>query len=302
MVSHLIWRIQVAGSYPVGEDVVTLRARRDAARAREGDWGAGMSVADLMSASWDAYGEAALAQVRLPAGFEVTYTEPDGREVRAGLDRLRRVDLGSCLPVRSFPSYKGQRSYPGWYWSATTGRLVGFESWVERGHLVALDFDPSVTAIVSQPFWLHWRTPAGKVRQHAPDFFARLAGGGGLVIDSQPADKAGDSDREAFAAAARACELLGWGYVVCGQMDPVVAANHRWIAGYRHPRCGDPVTEGRLLRTFGRGLPLMEGAEAAGDPLATLPVLFHLMWRRELTADLSLVLSHRSVVRREGRG
>ena len=44
----------------------------------------------------------------------------------------------------------------------------------------------------------------------------------------------------------------------------------------------------------------MEGAEAAGDPLATLPVLFHLMWRRQLAADLSLVLSHRTVVRRAG--
>jgi hypothetical protein len=46
----------------------------------------------------------------------------------------------------------------------------------------------------------------------------------------------------------------------------------------------------------------MEGAEAAGDPVATLPPLFHLMWRRELLADLSLVLSHRTVVWRAGRG
>ena len=83
------------------------------------------------------------------------------------------------MPVRSFPSFRGQRNFPGWYWSATMGRRVGFESWVERGHLVALDFDPVVTAIVSQPFWLHWRTPAGKVRRHSPDFFARLAGGRG---------------------------------------------------------------------------------------------------------------------------
>jgi hypothetical protein len=261
-----------------------------------------MGVADLLSARWDAYGEAGMAQVWLPAGFEVTYAGPDGREVRGGLDRLRRADLEACQPVRSFPSYKGQRNYPGWYWSATMGRRVGFESWVERGHLVALDFDPAVTAIVSQPFWLHWRTPAGKARRHPPDFFARLAGGRGLVIDSRPADMADDGDREAFAATSRACELLGWGYAVCGQMDPVVAANHRWIAGYRHPRCGDPATEARLLDAFGPGLPLMEGAKAAGDPIATLPALFHLMWRRELLADLSLVLSHRTVVWRAGRG
>jgi hypothetical protein len=54
----------------------------------------------------------------------------------------------------------------------------------------------------------------------------------------------------------------------------VTAANHRWIAGYRHPRCGNPAAEARLLAVFGPGLPLMEGAEVAGDPVAVLPPLF----------------------------
>lgn len=34
----------------------------------------------------------------------------------------------------------------------------------------------------------------------------------------------------------------------------------------------------------------MGGAEQAGDPIAVLPVLFHLLWRHELTADLSVPL------------
>ncbi|MFC4005537.1 hypothetical protein ACFS2C_23265 [Prauserella oleivorans] len=38
----------------------------------------------------------------------------------------------------SFPSYRSQRNYPGWYWSATMGGRIGFVSWVERDHLVAL--------------------------------------------------------------------------------------------------------------------------------------------------------------------
>jgi hypothetical protein len=257
---------------------------------------------DLLAAEWAAAGEGDGSALDAPADFWAVYAGPDGGEVRGGLDVLGRAELEACRPVRSFPSYRGQRNYPGWYWSATMGRRVGFESWVERGHLVALDFDPAVTAIVSQPFWLSWRTPAGKVRRHAPDFFARLAGGGALVADSRPRDAADDGDREAFAATRMACGLLGWGYAVCGAMDAVVAANHRWIAGYRHPRCGEPETEARLLEAFGPGRALMEGAEAAGDPLATLPVLFHLMWRRELAADLSLVLSDRTVVRSAGRG
>src|SRR5436190_1049029 len=31
-----------------------------------------------------------------------------------------------------------------------------------------LDFDPRVTAIAAQPFWLRWRDDAGRCRRHAP--------------------------------------------------------------------------------------------------------------------------------------
>jgi hypothetical protein len=34
----------------------------------------------------------------------------------------------------------------------------------------------------------------------------------------------------------------------------------------------------------------MTGAEAVGDPIAVLPVLFHLLWRHDLTTDLSVPL------------
>jgi hypothetical protein len=65
---------------------------------------------------------------------------------------LRRFESGP--PVRSFPSYRGQRNWPGWWWSSTTGAHVGFESWLERDHAMALDFAPQVAAFAAQPFWL----------------------------------------------------------------------------------------------------------------------------------------------------
>jgi hypothetical protein len=48
--------------------------------------------------------------------------------------------------------------------------------------------------------------------------------------------------------------------------------------------------------------PLMAGAGAAGDPIATLPVLFHLLWTGELAADLSVPLGERTLVRLAGGG
>jgi hypothetical protein len=139
------------------------------------------------------------------------------------------------------------------------------------------------------------------VRRHAPDFFARLADGGALVIDSRPLDRIGERDLEAFTAAGAACARLGWRYAVQDSADPVQAANLRWLAGYRHPRCHDEPVADLLREVFAEPRQLIDGAEMAGDPLATLPVLFHLMWRHELAADLLLVLSHRSVVRAAAR-
>src|SRR5437660_223409 len=43
----------------------------------------------------------------------------------------------------------------------------------------------------------------------------------------------------------------------------------------------------RLREAFAGSAPLLAGAAQAGDPLATLPALFHLMWRQELMADVT---------------
>jgi hypothetical protein len=229
--------------------------------------------------------------------FEAVYVGGDGVERRVPWAWMPEVlgELGR--PVRSFPSYRGQRNFPGWYWSATEGRRIGFESWVERDHLVALDFDPSVVGIVSQPFWLVWPGEKGKLRRHAPDFLVRVEGGGVLVLDSRPLEVIEAADREAFAVAGRACGLLGWRYGGLGPMGGVVVANQKWLAGYRHPRCFDARVATRLAEVFTRARPLMDGAELAGDPLGTLPVLYHLLWKHQLVADLSVVLSHRTLVR-----
>jgi len=135
-----------------------------------------------------------------------------------------------------------------------------------------LDFDPQVTAIAAQPFWLYWRDGAGRRRRHAPDLFARMAGGSGVVIDVRPDDRIEEKDAEAFVAMADACGLAGWGFRRAGVQDPVLTANVTWLARYRHPRCGGPPgLAGLLLEVFAGPVPLMAGAAAAGDPIAVLP-------------------------------
>ncbi|MCI2421091.1 TnsA-like heteromeric transposase endonuclease subunit [Saccharopolyspora sp. K220] len=211
----------------------------------------------------------------------------DGEEHRLPLTEVWSVPFETCSPARSFPSYRGQRHFPGLWWSATTGRHVGFESWLERDRLMLLDFDPDVVGISSQPFWLLWTADNGRTRSHAPDYFARLADGRGLVVDVRPPDRIKPSDAVAFDLTRCCCDALGWDYTVLGADDEVLVANVRWLAGYRHPRHQVPELAGQLRTVFASGLGLHDGAERVGDPIAVLPVLFHLLWQHELHASLS---------------
>lgn len=52
----------------------------------------------------------------------------------------------------------------------------------------------------------------------------------------------------------------------------------------------------RLADVFAGPVQLMPGAAEAGDPIAVLPVLFHLLWRHILTADLAARLTGSTVV------
>jgi hypothetical protein len=225
----------------------------------------------------------------LTAEFEVGYVAIDRTEARATLIDSAAVRFELGKPVRSFSHRKRQRHFPGLWWSSTTRGHVGYESWLERDHLMLLDFEPSVVGIASQPFWLFW-DEEGRRRSHAPDYFARLGDGRAMVIDCRPADRIKPRDAAAFAATERACELVGWEYRLVSEPDPVLRTNVRWLAGYRHPRYRVPGVSEALREVFLDTAPLMAGAEEAGDPIAVLPVLFHLLWCGELTAGLSTVL------------
>ena len=233
--------------------------------------------------------------------FVLEFQAADGSWRREPLPSCRGVRFEDALPVRAFRFEKGLRSFAGWWYFVTTGTHVGFESWLERDHLMLMDFDPAMHAVSSQPFWLRWRDDRGGIRRHAPDFFARRVDGSGVVVDIRPDDRIPARDAEAFAVTALACELAGWEFRRVGALDPVLVANVRWLSRYRHRRCMVPEIAGVLLEVFAGGCGLFAGAELAGDRLRVLPVLFHLMWQRRLTADLEAgPLSALTVVRAGG--
>jgi hypothetical protein len=248
------------------------------------------------------HGSAGAVVASVGRGFEVAFVDADGDERQEPLTGCLGAEFERARPVRGFASFPGQSHFPGLWWFSSAGTHVGFESWLERDVVMWLDADPDVAAVASQPFWLSW--PEGeRLVRHAPDFFARRVDGTGLVIDVRADDQIEPGDAAKFAATARACTLAGWDYLRTGALDPVLAANLRWLSGYRHPRYAAVPLASDLPGIFERPRPLMDGARAAGDPIAVLPALFGLLWRRALLADLaSEPLDSRSVVWSPGAG
>jgi hypothetical protein len=234
----------------------------------------------------------------LPAvGVQVVFVDEAGAKQSGALEVLWRTGFERVSPVRSFGSFRGQRSFQGSWWFATTGGHVGFESWVERDVVMLLDFDPDVVAVSSQPFCLTWAGQP-RTRRHVPDYFARLADGSAVVIDVRPDELVGADDAEVFAATQRVCAAVGWGYRRVGGAGAVLAANVRWLSGFRHRRCGNAPAGSELVRRVAAGPVTLAGlAGCAGDRLAVLPALYHLLWRGVLAADLAAApLSGRTVV------
>ena len=114
-----------------------------------------------------------------PDAFEIGYTAHDGAQHRVPLAEAAVVRFADTQPTRRIRSRKGQRHLPGRWWSATDGRHVGYESWLERDQLMWLDWDRAVTGTASQPFRLRWTAEEGETRSHVPDYFAERAGGPG---------------------------------------------------------------------------------------------------------------------------
>lgn len=179
-------------------------------------------------------------RVAVPAGvglagpyFEMTYVDAVRGRQRSGLLDCVTARFEDAAPVRPFRWSRGERHFPGWYWSATTGRHVGFESWLERDRLLLMDFDPGVVGIASQPFWLYWHD-GDRERRHAPDYFVRRADGSAVVVDIRADDRIKPKDTEAFETTRLACTQAGWRFERIGVPDAVLLANVRWLSRYRH--------------------------------------------------------------------
>jgi hypothetical protein len=224
------------------------------------------------------------------------YLDGGGRRVTTTLAEVGGAAVVRGRPVRVFPTYKGQRNYPGWLWTATTGCLVGYESLLERDRVWLADFDPSVRWIASQPFWVSGRD-GETLRRHVPDFLLDTAAGL-VVVDVKPAEMLAEAEvAEALDWCRRLCAGKGWSYEVWSGDDPVRLRNIRFLGAARRSRTVD---EEALVKVAGAAEPGMtlaqlEAAVALDAPIARAAVLA-LLWSGRCSIDLSSPLSPASML------
>lgn len=223
------------------------------------------------------------------SGCVVRWREVSGEESQCVLERADPVRLGAAAPWREFRSHRGQAHFPGWYWCATTGGHVVYESRLELARLLIADFDPCVARIVAQPF-LVIGEGGGRVRRHVPDFLLLDGAGAVTVVNVKPAALLGEAVvAEALAWAGEVFAGRGWVHEVWSGASSRWLENVRFVAGYRFADRVDPRAVDAVRSLVAASGPMrIRQVEAAlrGPGLGVRPALLHLVWRRELLADL----------------
>lgn len=222
----------------------------------------------------------------------VSFRTPSGVSKDVPWAAAGSARLAGTVPWRTFRWYDGQQHYSGSYWSVTMRDHVIYESRLELSRLIFADFDRSVHRILAQPFLL--KCPVGgKVRRHIPDYFL-VTDDGPVVVDVKPSRRlARPKVAFTFGWARQLVEGRGWRFEVWSEPPSRELENLRFLAGYRRPWLFDAVLLNRVReaavegKTFGEAVRGLPGC----DPAAARAAVLHLLWRGELTTDLSTPLS-----------
>jgi hypothetical protein len=97
--------------------------------------------------------------------------------------------------------------------SLKMGRMVAFESLIERDYIYLLDYDPAVTEFGEQPLTIDY-VEDGKKLHYTPDFKVELDGTT-LLVECKPAKYVDTEDNQRkFAAGVAYCADCGWEFQV----------------------------------------------------------------------------------------
>ncbi|TKJ33257.1 hypothetical protein [Blastococcus sp. CCUG 61487] len=261
---------------------------RDPLLSDEASW---LDVCETTTAH---HGQEPVLTTGWPDRWSVTYRH--GRdEQTVSVREVEPTDLLDADPIRNSTWHARSTARAGLHYMASTDRLHWHESLFERDLLITLDFEEGFNDVASQPFTLTWHDGAAW-KKHTPDF-AAVIDGEMWIINVRPAALV-KPQLLANAAATRAvCALRGWcEAVVVGYTQPALTAL-KTLSATRSTV--DVLGLGGQMLDFlaERGPSRFGEVVAATDvPVLARAVLQRLIWDREISVDLSQVLTDESVV------
>lgn len=221
----------------------------------------------------------------------------EGDQLKGGLlHALDARDVFAAEPRRTFRWHRGQRHYPGRYWSATTGSFVGYESRLELAALLLEDFDQRVVRIASQPFELI-ADRDGVQRSYVPDYMIEHRDQRFTVIEVKPRRRLEDPEiAGALEWAGEVIRSRGWAYRIVTEPDAALLSNVRFLAGYRRVWPFPPGVVDAVAASAAEARTLGEAFRTAGAALDDLPsgraIVLHLLWCHSIHCDLTSILAN----------
>lgn len=197
---------------------------------------------------------------------------------------------------------------------ALTGKVsleegsAAFESSLERDWLEALDFNPDVLELRTQPFAIS-HVVEGKTRLYRPDVLVvwkRPQGPETVVYEVKPRAELQTKWAEfepRFRAAMRHCRTLGWRFKVVNEkhIRTTMLSNAKFLRRYRSI-AEDPLVEAQLLYSMKAVTPTTpQGLLAAAywsteTRMSALPMLWKLIGERTIACNLDEPLTMRSPI------
>lgn len=205
---------------------------------------------------------------------------------------IRADDPVSALTVapgertRKPGKWKGQKPYQGHYWCAGSRTSVFHESMTEYAGMMLIDHLYDIVAVHAQPMLMTFFDGL----YCYPDFLAIEADGTRHLIEVHPKALMKPADEAKFAHTARVCEVLGWRFTLIDQLSDTVRMNLEMMSRYRHHRYTPaPDIAEHILATAKKHETFsgLRRALVTDKPGELMPYFFHLMWKGELSFDLT---------------
>ncbi|ORT57970.1 hypothetical protein BKD26_21415 [Streptomyces sp. CB03238] len=222
-------------------------------------------------------------------GALVSLRTVDDSTVEKPMRQLRSAQVTRAKPWRTFRNRHGQKHHSGYYWCATTGGHVLYESRLELARLMLADFDPQVVEIAAQPFRLRARV-AGRARRHVPDYLLVRTDRSVTVVNVKPSSQMSKPEiAEALAWPAKLIEEHGWAHEIWSGEDPVLLANVRFLASQRRDGLVADEVLDEVLGAAAGGATIRElllRLQATWEPELLKQAVLRLLWQQRLTTNL----------------